>query len=145
MTISPEHIVAERSFVRALPLLVCLLMGTACKDSVTEPTVPLDSRFTLAPGELAAIEPADASVRFNAVEGDSRCPGDALCITGGDARVRISILSGGSQSDYDLHTGSMAPVRHRDLTVALVELSPYPFSFRTIKPDEYRATLRVTR
>jgi hypothetical protein len=39
----------------------------------------------------------------------------------------------------------MRPVKHGDLTIELVQLSPYPFSSRTIQPDEYRATLRVTR
>jgi hypothetical protein len=39
----------------------------------------------------------------------------------------------------------MAPVRHDDLTIALVALAPYPFSGRTIAPRDYRATLRVTR
>jgi hypothetical protein len=39
----------------------------------------------------------------------------------------------------------MQPARYGDLTIALVELAPYPFSSRTIEPDEYRATLRVTR
>jgi hypothetical protein len=39
----------------------------------------------------------------------------------------------------------MKPVTHEDLTIALVELAPYPFSSRPIQPGDYRATLRVTR
>jgi hypothetical protein len=34
---------------------------------------------------------------------------------------------------------------HEGFTIALVNLTPYPFSSKTILPDEYRATLRVTR
>jgi hypothetical protein len=37
------------------------------------------------------------------------------------------------------------PVVHEGLTIALVELMPYPFSARTIAPTDYRATLTVTR
>jgi hypothetical protein len=44
-----------------------------------------------------------------------------------------------------VHTGDLKPVTHDDLTIHLVELAPYPFSSRTIAPNEYRATLRVTR
>ena len=44
-----------------------------------------------------------------------------------------------------LQTGDLRPVVHNGLTIALVQLSPYPFSARTIAPDEYRATLKVTR
>lgn len=29
--------------------------------------------------------------------------------------------------------------------MTLVRLEPYPFRSRTIRPEEYRATLRVTR
>lgn len=50
-----------------------------------------------------------------------------------------------SGSGPRLHTGSLQPVRHDSLTITLVELSPYPFSSRTIQPGEYRATLQVTR
>lgn len=39
----------------------------------------------------------------------------------------------------------MAPVSHDDLTITLVELMPYPFSSMPFSPDQYRATLRVTR
>ena len=85
-------------------------------------------------------------MRFEGVTGDSRCPADALCIQGGDAVVHVTVLAGGSAGhDYDLHTGDMRPVKHGDLTIALVELAPYPLSSRTIEPDDYRATLRVTR
>jgi hypothetical protein len=106
----------------------------------------LNSEFRLAPGEAMSIERASSAIRFNRVSGDSRCPGDAICITGGSAAVHITVLTnGGSTRDYELHTGDMRPVQHGDLTIALVELSPYPFSSRPIQPDEYRAIFRVTR
>jgi hypothetical protein len=103
--------------------------------------------MVLSPGQTVAIEGADSSLRFQGVIGDSRCPGDAICIQGGDALVRIDVIpSRGSASTYDLHTGSMQPVRHEDLTIELVELNPYPFgSLPPIGPSDYRATLRVTR
>lgn len=131
--------------VRLLVLGVSLLVLPACDESVTGPRVPFAASFTLSPGQVASVEDAGIQVQFHGVEGDSRCPADALCIQGGDALVRVSVLSGGSRRDFELHTGSMQPVRHEDLTIALVELAPYPFSSRTIQPDEYRATLQVAR
>jgi hypothetical protein len=131
--------------LRSSALVLSLALVTACDESFTGPTYPLDSRFTLAPGETAGIERAGIRVQFHAVEGDSRCPADVVCIQGGDALVRISVLSSDGQRDYELHTGDMQPVRHDELTIALEELAPYPFSSRTIEPDDYRATLRVTR
>jgi len=133
------------SFRSILSVIFCstLVLTIACTD--TQPSVPLDREFVLAPGEAANVEAANVRIRFEGVEGDSRCPADAICIQGGDAVVRILVLTAWQAQDYALHTGDMRPVRHADLTIRLVELSPYPFSSRTIKPDEYRATLRVTR
>ena len=131
--------------MRLLIALFCLLAVTACDESATGPSVPLNSEFVLAPSETAAIEGASLTVRFNGVSGDSRCPADAICITGGDAIVSITVRSNGRSTNYELHTGSMAPVQHEDVTITLVQLAPYPFSSRTIQPDEYRATLKATR
>jgi len=92
-----------------------------------------------------AIESESFSVRFEGVSGDSRCPADAMCIQGGSADVRLTARSASSSQELVLKTGDMRPVQYGDTTIALVELSPYPFSSRTIAPNEYRATLKVTR
>jgi hypothetical protein len=131
--------------VRLLILGVSCLVLPACDESVTGPSVPLAPSVTLAPGQVASVDEARIRVQFHGVAGDSRCPADAVCIQGGDALVQVSVLSGGARRDYELHTGSMQPVRHDDVTIALLELAPYPFSSRTIQADEYRATLQVTR
>jgi hypothetical protein len=131
--------------MRTLGLLLCLLLMTGCDDAPTAPAAPLESEFTLAPGEERRIEGESMRVTFVEVSGDSRCPIDAICILGGSATVRILVGSGFSNLAYELRTGDMQPIAHAGLTVALVELSPYPFSARTIAPDEYRATLNVTR
>lgn len=118
----------------------------ACDPSPTGPTVPLDREFVLQPGGAAAIEDSSVRVRFDGVLGDSRCPADVMCVWGGDAVVRIEVFQErGGMQEYDLHTGDMKPVQHGDLTIALVQLQPYPFSTGPIRPEDYRATLRVTR
>lgn len=55
------------------------------------------------------------------------------------------MTSGAGPQVHGLHTGSMAPVTHANLTITLLELMPYPFASRPFHPDEYRATVRVTR
>ena len=127
--------------------LVCLLFATACDEkSPLGPTVPLNGRFTLAPGEWAYIEDTSFRLEFLRVSGDSRCPGDAVCIHGGDAVVHVRV-TGGESAEYELHTGdlSRAAARHAGFRIELVDLQPYPFSSRTIQPEEYRATLLVSR
>jgi hypothetical protein len=122
-----------------------LTMAIACSGP-SGPTVRLDENFVLAPGGSARITGADLSVRFMGVQGDSRCPADAVCIQGGDAIVRVEAQSStGGAKPYDLHTATSQAVRHGDVSIALVELAPYPFASRPTQPGDYRATLRVTR
>jgi hypothetical protein len=131
--------------MRAAFLALLLLFVTSCDERITGPTAPLNSEFTLAPGQMMAIEGASLSLRFNRVRGDNRCPADAVCILGGSADVDVTVLSDAAAHEYVLRTGDMQPVRHQGHTVALVQVAPYPFSARTIQPDQYRVTLRVTR
>lgn len=135
--------------MRPYLLIFCLLAATACDEkSPAAPTGPLNERVTLARGDAAVVTGTDFRLQFLQVTGDSRCPADAVCIQGGDAIVHIRATdSGGTSSDFELHTGdsSRAAVVYRAVRIELVELQPYPFSSRTIQPDEYRATLVLTR
>jgi hypothetical protein len=126
--------------------LICLLATTACSDdSPTRPS-PVSRQVVLAPGQTAAILEGGVSIRFQEVAGDSRCPATAICVWSGDALVRVEVipLFGGRQT-YDLHTADRRAVTHEDLTIALVELAPYPLNATPIPQADYRATLRVTR
>ena len=136
--------------MRAAVVLICLLCVTGCdENSPVGPTVPLNERFTLSPGEVAAIEDADLRLQFVRVTGDSRCPGDAICIQGGDATVQVLATGDdGDSSLLGLHTGdsSQASAVYQGVRISLVELQPYPFSsLPPIQPDDYRATLTATR
>ena len=131
--------------MRFLSAFLCFIAATACSHTPSTPT-PINRDFVLGPGQTAQVGEANVTLRFDGVKGDSRCPGDAICIQGGDATVDITVLTGqGRVQAYALHTGDTKPVAHKDLTIALLELSPYPFSSRPIQPGDYRATLRVTR
>jgi hypothetical protein len=132
--------------MRLAVALVCLLGVTACDESLTGPTVSVDTRFTLAPGETASVQGLGVRLRFEGVTGDSRCPADALCIQGGDAIVKVAASGDAGSVNLELHTGdlSKASVTYGNVRVSLVELQPYPFSSRTIEPGDYRATLLVS-
>lgn len=133
--------------MRVSALLICLLCVTGCdENSPVAPTVSLNERFTLSPGEVAAVEDADLRIEFVRVTGDSRCPADAVCIQGGDALVQVRVSGDNDSTLLGLHTGdaSQASAVYGQARITLVELQPYPFSSRTIATDEYRATLTVT-
>ena len=126
--------------------VLCLLLISACHEKApTAPSVPTDKPFTLAPGESALLAGTLMRLEVLRVTGDSRCPADAACIQGGDAIVHIAVHDN-SVAEYQLHTGdaSRSSVRHGAVRITLVNLQPYPFSNRTIRPDDYRATFAVT-
>lgn len=128
--------------------MVCLLLVTlGCDEMPSGPTVALNERFTLAPGESARVDQSQVRLEFVDVSGDSRCPADAICIQGGDAVVRVQATSGSTAGTLELHTGDSgrAASTFQGLRVELLELQPYPFSSRTLAPGDYRATLRVTQ
>jgi hypothetical protein len=114
----------------------CLLAATAC-----------DEKFTLAPGDVAAIEDTGLRVQFVSVTSDSRCPADAICVWAGDAVAAVRIFDDGGRRDADLHTHDQqrTSVVHGDLRITLVQLQPYPFSSRPTQPSDYRATLEARR
>ena len=133
--------------VRTLAFVFCAMALWGCDESnVAGPSVPLNQQFTLAVGQTATIADTAITIRCLGVPNDSRCPGDATCITAGDATVSIEVLPpDAGRSQYALHTADMKPVTHSGLTIALLQLDPYPFVSRPIQPGDYRATLRVTR
>jgi hypothetical protein len=126
-------------------IIAAALALAGCTSSSLAPTTPFNREVTVAAGQSVSVVDG-VSVHFVGVTGDSRCPGDAICITGGDALVTLRVTSGGDDSKVELHTGNSQPVKTGDLTLELLQLMPYPFSsLPSIKPDDYRATVRVTR
>ena len=128
----------------ARPIFIAALVLSGCASATLAPTGPFNKEVTIALGKSAPVVDG-VSVRFLAVSGDSRCPADALCIQGGDAVVKLEMTSANDTREVELHTGNMQPVTSGNLTVELLQLMPYPFSGRSIQPEEYRATIRVIR
>jgi len=126
--------------------LIALTLAACKTGSPNGPGGAVDLRVVLAPGQQTTV-PGAGAVRFESVTNDSRCPGDAICVWAGDATVRVVVsASGGASASYELHTADLKPVQHRDVTIALEALSPYPFASRgPILPGDYRVTLKITR
>ena len=124
-------------------LVATLYLALSACDEPLGPTVPIDEEFVLAPGDSATVE--DLEVRFLRVLNDSRCPADANCVWQGDATVQIAATIDRRTRELELHTSETKPVTYEGYSIHLVQLQPYPFSSRTIQPDDYRVTVKVTR
>jgi hypothetical protein len=123
----------------------CLLAVTGCFLESPAAPAPVDLELTLAPGESRPISGASLTVTFAGVAGDNRCPADALCVLGGSATLRVQVAGPDGRRDVTFETGNLQPVKYGAFTLELVQLAPYPFSATTIRPEDYRATLRIKR
>jgi hypothetical protein len=123
----------------------CLVLVTGCFGDGPAAPAPVNQEVTLAPGQSGSVA-GGLTLKFDGVSGDSRCPADALCIQGGSASVRVEVSATSSvRREVVFETGNLQPVRHGTWTLELVQLSPYPFGASPIEPEDYRATLRITR
>ena len=130
-----------------LTFVLCAVALSGCDEkNIAGPSGPINQLLALAVGQAATISDVGITIRCMGVPNDSRCPGNAICVTAGDATVLVEVLPpDAGRSRYDLHTADKKPVKHAGVTIALLQLDPYPFVGRPIQPGDYRATLRVTR
>ena len=104
--------------------------------------------FKIKVGQLIKIEGEDLQIRFKAVAQDSRCPADVNCVWAGNAEVALDLLEGKCTTTLTLNThDSNAPEKGKAgrYGLKLVKLDPYPRSDRKIAPDDYVATLMVSK
>jgi hypothetical protein len=134
----------------SISLLLIALALTGCSDSGLPPDggtpAPGQGDYVLAIGEQVWV---DSLLRLSVtgVPQDSRCARQAMCVWAGDGAVAIGHGVGmGPMYPDTLHT-LLDPksVQFGGYRIALVELAPYPVVPGGIKPEEYRATLRVER
>lgn len=86
---------------------------------------------------------AESSVLFTITDvQDSRCPIDVECIWQGEAEIEIKFDSPFQEtivlSTYDNLVDTVG-----NYTVKLLDVSPYPISTKTIKPEDYTIKLKV--
>jgi hypothetical protein len=130
--------------MRAALLLGCALLLAGCdRNEITGPTAPLNTNFTLAPGDSITVDAI--GVRFLRVLNDFRCPLNAICVTAGDAVFTIAVSTTSDGREYEMRANTLQSVTHGGYTIQLVELMPYPMAPNQIPLTNYRATLRVTR
>ena len=108
----------------------------------------LDSEFVLQINQSAEIKSEELKITFLNVTSDSRCPADVTCIWQGQADIEISVQKGDQDSTLSLSIGGDSSPEESifDLyLIQLVDISPYPISTENIQPDEYTATIKITK
>ncbi|MCA1816634.1 MAG: hypothetical protein LC746_09560 [Acidobacteria bacterium] len=132
-------------------LLLILLASVAAAQKSSDPAKERDARvkdgFVVKVGEELRIEREGLKITFVSVKDDSRCPEGATCVWAGNARAHVSVRDAkGDCAEFDLNT-NLTPKDYDfgAYKIALAELSPHPSVKHQPKPDEYVATLVVTK
>ena len=117
-----------------------------CKKPETKSELPINQIISIQNGQTLQNSEPTISLKFDAVQNDSRCPIDATCISAGNAAVQFLLTSGDSIQSFLLNT-DMAPVDSVAFgyRVELLELLPLPSASKTLDPKEYSAKVKVTR
>jgi hypothetical protein len=134
--------IMRRAAVAAL-FLVPLSCGTS--PARGDGTVRAGAEFQLAPGRSVRFEDGGATLRFDRVGTDSRCPEGVQCVWEGDAAVILTATERGRAArTFELHTAAQPSAEtvggHR---VRLTGLAPGKPSGGRIAPGAYRARLRL--
>ena len=122
----------------------CIGIVAAALAAPAEPE--LGHAFEMRPAEVVTIQ--RVRITFENVFDDSRCPAGATCIWAGDAAAAFTLERPPSTAMHrTLHTNGRfeRETEYYGLVVRLEDIKPYPKEGATIRPDDYRATLVVTK
>jgi hypothetical protein len=124
----------------ALVIFWVAVFAFGCSTSTVGPK--LGEQFDLKLGQQVTVQNEGLTIKFKAVDNDSRCPEGAKCVWVGNAKVAIVV----SQTDITLNTYSdPKQVTYSNYTLRLISLSPYPKLYQPINPQDYVAKLIVTK
>jgi hypothetical protein len=113
---------------------------------VTERPAGASESVTLRAGQTVGVDAGRATVGFDRVESDTRCPVGHRCISAGQAIVRVWVETAGRSRVFALVRGpsrTMATVVS-DYRIRLARLLPYPGANGSDSWSGYAATLVVT-
>lgn len=137
-------------------LLAAVLLAASCKKDPAQNgcqdvvfQFPRDT-FDLCQGHIAALAGnGGASIRFDAVTADSRCPIDALCVWAGRADVKLRLQQNGATESRTVSLGDLSGPGVSDqasfgnLNVQIIAVQPDALSGQPIEQEEYKIKLVV--
>jgi hypothetical protein len=141
--------------MRPLTLLAFFLFAglfyTCAKPLVAETQEPDDNLHVPLYQCMPVSLTAEASVCFDSLLSDSRCPVGGVCVWMGVAYGKFSLSANGTRYPFRLSTIAQSIWGPRDTVVAgfkieLINFSPYPGTVADPVPDNIRkAELKVTK
>jgi len=109
--------------------------------------IRLGQEFDLNINQEAVVEGEGLAVAFESTLEDSRCPEGVDCIWSGNAKIRLRL---GKQKqapatvELNTNVGPKSSL-YLNYEVKLLALKPRPKADKPVQPNEYKATLIVTK
>lgn len=127
------------------------LLRLACNSAPTDPGRPLEvrnERVVLSFGSAVEVND-DLRISFAQLVEDSRCPASVVCVWQGNGAARLDITTRRGAQSVTLNTAGSSDMPSEatalGYTFKLVELDPQRQTPDPVPPQQYRATIRVTR
>ena len=110
----------------------------------------LDQEYALPFGAILRFASEGLRVGFMDLQEDSRCPSDVTCSHVGQAMILMDTAHDSSRllGGFTLTVGNdleAASEKFQGYTVTLINLDPYPISTQETRPQDYIATVVVTK
>jgi len=135
--------------------LLALLAGCSAEDTSktgepsTKAAVAQDPETVeLKAGESVEVPALAASIAFDTVLEDSRCPVDVECVWEGNAKVGLRLVSDESSAPFELNSsqqGGETMFAHAGYSVTIDSVDPKPKSTEAIDPALYVLTLKIQK
>ena len=137
-----------RYFLWLSIITILILPLAACGNTPTEVYADLGEEFSLSIGQTAILKGQALQITFEDVIEDSRCPSDVTCIWAGRVSCTIKLVDGSSQYRMVLTesglTDQYTRETYREYQLAF-HVRPYPEAGQSIRRDEYRLQLIVSK
>jgi hypothetical protein len=126
-------------------LLIGLCTGCGANQFIK---ADLGQEFSLGIGQTARIESEQLTIRFNGIDGDSRCPTGVTCVWAGEVSCKVTVTYQGSSSNMTLSQIG-PPLPPAEETYGnyrlLFSVQPYPSTGTQISDAEYRLIMTVEK
>jgi len=131
---------------RPLALASGMMVAFALADGPPASAAAPQGRGQLRIGGTFVVEGTRASLTFEAVQSDSRCPKNARCIRAGEAVVLLVFRSGDGEKTaltFRVPPEGGATQSTRGYEIQILRLDPQAETEVEIAPGDYVATVRV--
>ena len=129
-------------------IIPLILLATACENGPNNPNTQQTGKdeFSVQYGREVAVPGTIATLGFEQVTHESRCPADVVCIWEGQVTLVLGVTIGDGPTtplEVTLRGGVSQPVMIQGVAVTLFRVDPYPISTRPHDLDDYVAFFRV--